>query len=167
MKRRIVSVLTALVMALSLLPVQALAEDAAVGEAVTEIEQAEQTGEGEEPGDPEEEQEPGEPEEPVREFVQGEAQLTVSTAAMAAGTAAAEVGTAADLTAALGDSANGVVRRDGNMHRKGKMQRLRCRIWRSQPRPPRESGERARQGRHHQRRGQHRVLALRRLRQVL
>ena len=122
MKRRIVSVLTALVMALSLLPVQALAEDAAVGEPVTEIEQAqqtgegeepgdpeEQTGEGEEPGDPEEEQEPGEPEEPVREFVQGEAQLTVSTAAMAAGTAAAEVGTAADLTAALADSANGVV----------------------------------------------------------
>ena len=103
MKRRIVSVLMALVMALSLLPVQALAEDAAVGEPVTEIEQAEQigegkepgdpeeqTGEGEEPGDPEEEQEPeepGEPEEPVREFVQGEAQLTVSTAAMAAGTA--------------------------------------------------------------------------------
>ena len=123
MKRRIVSVLTALVMALSLLPVQALAEDAAVGEPVTEIEQAEQTGEGEEPGDPEEqtgegeepgdpeeEQEPGEPEEPVREFVQGEAQLTVSTAAMAAGTAAAEVGTAADLTAALADSTNGVVR---------------------------------------------------------
>ena len=100
MKRRIASVLMALVMALSLLPVQALAEDAAVGEAVTEIEQAEQTGkgeepgdpeeqtgEGEEPGDPEEEQEPGEPEEPAREFVQGEAQLTVSTAAMAAGTA--------------------------------------------------------------------------------
>ena len=100
MKRRIVSVLMALVMALSLLPVQALAEDAAVGEPVTEIEQAEeigegkepgdpeeQTGEGEEPGDLEEEQEPGEPEEPVREFVQGEAQLTVSTAAMAAGTA--------------------------------------------------------------------------------
>ena len=87
MKRRIVSVLMALVMALSLLPVQALAEDAAVGESVTEIEQVEQTGEGEEPGDPEEEQEPGEPEEPVREFVQGEAQLTVSTAAMAAGTA--------------------------------------------------------------------------------
>lgn len=96
MKRRIVSVLMALVMALSLLPVQALAEDAAVGEPVTEIEQAEQTGEGKEPGDPEEEQEPGEPEEeqepgepeePVREFVQGEAQLTVSTAAMAAGTA--------------------------------------------------------------------------------
>ena len=100
MKRRIVSVLMALVMALSLLPVQALAEDAAEGEPVTEIEQAEQigegkepgdpeeqTGEGEEPGDPEEEQEPGEPEEPVREFVQGEAQLTVSTAAMAAGTA--------------------------------------------------------------------------------
>lgn len=100
MKRRIVSVLMALVMALSLLPVQALAEDAAVGEPVTEIEQAEQigegkepgdpaeqTGEGEEPGDPEEEQEPEEPEEPVREFVQGEAQLTVSTAAMAAGTA--------------------------------------------------------------------------------
>ena len=100
MKRRIVSVLMALVMALSLLPVQALAEDAAVGEPVTEIEQAEQigegkepgdpeeqTGEGEEPGDPEEEQEPGEPGEPVREFVQGEAQLTVSTAAMAAGTA--------------------------------------------------------------------------------
>ena len=100
MKRRIVSVLMALVMALSLLPVQALAEDAAVGEPVTEIEQAEQigegkepgdpeeqTGEGEEPGDPEEEQEPGEPEEPVREFVQGEAQLTASTAAMAAGTA--------------------------------------------------------------------------------
>ena len=100
MKRRIVSVLMALVMALSLLPVQALAEDAAVGEPVTEIEQAEQigegkepgdpeeqTGEGEEPGDPEEEQKPGEPEEPVREFVQGEAQLTVSTAAMAAGTA--------------------------------------------------------------------------------
>ena len=86
MKRRIVSVLMALVMALSLLPVQALAEDAAVGEPVAEIEQAEQTGEGEEPGDPEE-QEPGEPEEPVREFVQGEAQLTVSTAAMAAGTA--------------------------------------------------------------------------------
>lgn len=82
MKRRIVSVLMALVMALSLLPVQALAEDAAVGE----------------------------PEEPVREFVQGEAQLTVSTAAMAAGTAAAEVGTAADLTAALADSTNGVVR---------------------------------------------------------
>ena len=52
MKRRIVSVLMALVMALSLLPVQALAEDAAVGEPVTEIEQAEQTGEGEEPGDP-------------------------------------------------------------------------------------------------------------------
>ena len=100
MKRRIVSVLMALVMALSLLPVQALAEDAAVGEPVTEIKQAEQTGEGEEPGDPAEqtgegeepgdpaeEQEPGEPEEPVREFVQGEAQLTVSTAAMAAGTA--------------------------------------------------------------------------------
>ena len=87
MKRRIVSVLMALVMALSLLPVQALAEDAAVGEPVTEIEQAEQIGEGEEPGDPEEEQEPGEPEEPAREFVQGEAQLTVSTAAMAAGTA--------------------------------------------------------------------------------
>ena len=100
MKRRIVSVLMALVMALSLLPVQALAEDAAVEEPVTEIKQAEQTGkgeepgdpeeqtgEGEEPGDPEEEQEPGEPEEPVREFVQGEAQLTVSTAAMAAGTA--------------------------------------------------------------------------------
>ena len=99
MKRRIVSVLMALVMALSLLPVQALAEDAAVGESVTEIEQAEQIGEGKEPGDPEEqtgegeepgdpeEQEPGEPEEPVREFVQGEAQLTVSTAAMAAGTA--------------------------------------------------------------------------------
>ena len=100
MKRRIVSVLMALVMALSLLPVQALAEDAAVGEPVTEIEQAEQTGKGEEPGDPEEQtgegeepgdpeegQEPGEPEEPVREFVQGEAQLTVSTAAMAAGTA--------------------------------------------------------------------------------
>ena len=100
MKRRIVSVLMALVMALSLLPVQALAEDAAVGEPVTEIKQAEQigegkepgdpeeqTGEGDEPGDPEEEQEPGEPEEPVREFVQGEAQLTVSTAAMAAGTA--------------------------------------------------------------------------------
>ena len=100
MKRRIVSVLMALVMALSLLPVQALAEDAAVEEPVTEIEQAEQTGKGEEPGDPEEqtgegeepgdpekEQEPGEPEEPVREFVQGEAQLTVSTAAMAAGTA--------------------------------------------------------------------------------
>ena len=58
-----------------------------MGESVTEIEQAEQTGEGEEPGDPEEEQEPGEPEEPVREFVQGEAQLTMSTAAMAAGTA--------------------------------------------------------------------------------
>ena len=90
MKRCIVSVLMALVMALSLLPVQALAEDAAVGEPVTKIEQAEQTGEGEEPGDPEEEQEPEEPEEPeepVREFVQGEAQLTVSTAAMAAGTA--------------------------------------------------------------------------------
>ena len=87
MKRRIVSVLMALVMALSLLPVQALAEDAAVGEPVTEIKQAEQIGEGKEPGDPEEEQEPGEPEEPVREFVQGEAQLTVSTAAMAAGTA--------------------------------------------------------------------------------
>ena len=87
MKRRIVSVLMALVMALSLLPVQALAEDAAVGEPVTKIEQAEQTGKGEEPGDPEEEQEPEEPEEPAREFVQGEAQLTVSTAAMAAGTA--------------------------------------------------------------------------------
>ena len=100
MKRRIVSVLMALVMALSLLPVQAMAEDAAVGEPVTEIKQAEETGEGEEPGDPEEQtgegeepgdpeegQEPGEPEEPVREFVQGEAQLTVSTAAMAAGTA--------------------------------------------------------------------------------
>ena len=108
MKRRIVSVLTALVMALSLLPVQALAEDAAVGEPVTEIEQAEQTGEDEEPGDPEEEQEPGEPEEPVREFVQGEAQLTVSTAAMAAGTAAAEVGTAADLTTALSGTADTV-----------------------------------------------------------
>lgn len=50
MKRRIVSVLMALVMALSLLPVQALAEDAAVGEPVTEIEQAEQIGEGKEPG---------------------------------------------------------------------------------------------------------------------
>ena len=110
MKRRIVSVLMALVMALSLLPVQALAEDAAVEEPVTEIEQAEQIGEGKEPGDPEEQtgegeepgdpeeqtgegEEPGdpeeqkEPEEPVREFVQGEAQLTVSTAAMAAGTA--------------------------------------------------------------------------------
>lgn len=80
MKRRIVSVLMALVMALSLLPVQALAEDAAVGE----------------------------PEEPVREFVQGEAQLTVSTAAMAAGTAAAEVGTAADLTTALSGTADTV-----------------------------------------------------------
>lgn len=100
MKRRIVSVLMALVMALSLLPVQALAEDAAVGEPVTEIEQAEQigegeepgdpeeqTGEGEEPGDPEEEQEPGEPEEPAREFVQGEGELKASAAAMAAGTA--------------------------------------------------------------------------------
>ena len=81
MKRRIVSVLMALVMALSLLPVQALAEDAAVGEPVTEIEQAEQTGEGEEPGDPEE-QEPGEPEEPAREFVQGEGELKASAAAM-------------------------------------------------------------------------------------
>ena len=94
MKRRIVSVLMALVMALSLLPVQALAEDAAVGESVTEIEQAEQigegeepgdpaeqTGEGEEPGDPEEEQEPGEPEEPAREFVQGEGELKASAAA--------------------------------------------------------------------------------------
>ena len=114
MKRRIVSVLMALVMALSLLPVQALAEDAAVGEPVTEIEQAEetgegkepgdpeeeQTGEGEEPGDPEEEQEPGEPEEPVREFVQGEAQLTVSTAAMAMGTAA-ETTAPEDIYAAL------------------------------------------------------------------
>ena len=113
MKRRIVSVLMALVMALSLLPVQALAEDAAVGEPVAEIEQAEQTGEGEEPGDPEEEQtgegeepgdpeeqEPGEPEEPVREFVQGEAQLTVSTAAMAAGTAA-ETTAPEDIYAAL------------------------------------------------------------------
>ena len=114
MKRRIVSVLMALVMALSLLPVQALAEDVAVGEPVTEIEQAEetgegeeagdpeeeQTGEGEEPGDPEEEQEPGEPEEPVREFVQGEAQLTVSTAAMAMGTAA-ETTAPEDIYAAL------------------------------------------------------------------
>ena len=112
MKRRIVSVLMALVMALSLLPVQALAEDAAVGEPVAEIEQAEQTGKGEEPGDPEEqtgegeepgdpeEQEPGEPEEPVREFVQGEAQLTVSTAAMAAGTAA-ETTAPEDIYAAL------------------------------------------------------------------
>ena len=113
MKRRIVSVLMALVMALSLLPVQALAEDAAVGESVTEIEQAEQIGEGkepgdpeeqteegEEPGDPEEEQEPGEPEEPVREFVQGEAQLTVSTAAMAMGTAA-ETTAPEDIYAAL------------------------------------------------------------------
>ena len=114
MKRRIVSVLMALVMMLSLLPVQALAEDAAVGEPVTEIEQAEetgegeepgdpeeeQTGEGEEPGDPEEEQEPGEPEEPVREFVQGEAQLTVSTAAMAAGTAG-ETTVPEDIYAAL------------------------------------------------------------------
>ena len=113
MKRRIVSVLMALVMALSLLPVQALAEDAAVGEPVAEIEQAEQTGEGEEPGDPEEqtgegeepgdpeeEQEPGEPEEPAREFVQGEAQLTVSTAAMAAGTAA-ETTVPEDIYAAL------------------------------------------------------------------
>ena len=113
MKRRIVSVLMALVMALSLLPVQALAEDAAVGEPVTEIEQGEQigegekpgdpeeqTGEGEEPGDPEEEQEPGEPEEPVREFVQGEAQLTVSTAAMAAGTAG-ETTAPEDIYAAL------------------------------------------------------------------
>lgn len=81
MKRRIVSVLMALVMALSLLPVQALAEDAAVGEPVTEIEQAEQIGEGEEPGDPEE-QEPGEPEEPAREFVQGEGELKASAAAM-------------------------------------------------------------------------------------
>ena len=100
MKRRIVSVLMALVMALSLLPVQALAEDAAVREPVTEIEQAEETGEGEEPGDPEEEQEPGEPEEPVREFVQGEAQLTVSTAAMAMGTAA-ETTAPEDIYAAL------------------------------------------------------------------
>lgn len=67
MKRRIVSVLMALVMALSLLPVQALAEDAAVEEPVTKIEQAEQTGKGEEPGDPEEQtgegEEPGDPEE--------------------------------------------------------------------------------------------------------
>ena len=113
MKRRIVSVLMALVMALSLLPVQALAEDAAVGEPVTEIKQAEQTGKGEEPGDPEEQtgegeepgdpeegQEPGEPEEPAREFVQGEAQLTVSTAAMAAGTAA-ETTVPEDIYAAL------------------------------------------------------------------
>ena len=100
MKRRIVSVLMALVMALSLLPVQALAEDAAVGEPVTKIEQAEQTGEGEEPGEPEKEQEPGEPEEPVREFVQGEAQLTVSTAAMAMGTAA-ETTAPEDIYAAL------------------------------------------------------------------
>ena len=100
MKRRIVSVLMALVMALSLLPVQALAEDAAVGEPVTEIEQAEQIGEGEEPGNPEEEQEPGEPEEPAREFVQGEAQLTVSTAAMAAGTAG-ETTAPEDIYAAL------------------------------------------------------------------
>ena len=114
MKRRIVSVLMALVMALSLLPVQALAEDAAVREPVTEIEQAEETGEGEEagdpeeeqpgegeePGDPEEEQEPGVPEEPAREFVQGEAQLTVSTAAMAAGTAA-ETTVPEDIYAAL------------------------------------------------------------------
>lgn len=117
MKRRIVSVLMALVMVLSLLPVQALAEDAAVGEPVTEIEQAEQTGkgeepgdpeeqtgEGEEPGDPEEEQEPGEPEEPVREFVQGEAQLTVSTAAMAAGTAG-ETTELADIHIALSATA--------------------------------------------------------------
>lgn len=87
MKKRILSILLMCCMVLTLLPVQALAEDAAVGEPVTEIKQAEQTGEGEEPGDPEEEQEPEEPEEPVREFVQGEAQLTVSTAAMAAGTA--------------------------------------------------------------------------------
>ena len=85
MKRRIVSVLMALVMVLSLLPVQALAEDAAVGEPVTEIEQAEQigegkepgdpeeqTGEGEEPGDPEEEQEPEEPEEPEEPDSQGD-----------------------------------------------------------------------------------------------
>lgn len=63
MKRRIVSVLMALVMALSLLPVQALAEDAAVEEPVTEIEQAEQTGKGEEPGDPE--GQTGEGEEPA------------------------------------------------------------------------------------------------------
>ncbi len=110
MKRRIVSVLMALVMALSLLPVQALAEDAAVEEPVTEIEQAEQIGEGKEPGDPEEQtgegEEPGdpeeeqEPEEPVREFVQGEAQLTVSTAAMAAGTAG-ETTAPEDIYAAL------------------------------------------------------------------
>ena len=79
MKRRIVSVLMALVMALSLLPVQALAEDAAVGEPVTEIEQAEQTGEGEEPGDPEEQtgegEEPGDPEE---EQEPGEPEASIS-----------------------------------------------------------------------------------------
>lgn len=44
----------------------------------------------------------------MREFVQREAQLTVSTAAMAAGTAAAEVGTAADLTTALSGTADTV-----------------------------------------------------------
>ena len=102
MKRRIVSVLMALVMALSLLPVQALAEDAAVEEPVTEIEQAEEAGEVEEPEEPEE---PADPEqevekveqevekveqELVQEVVQGEGELKASAAAM---------GTAAETTA--------------------------------------------------------------------
>ena len=102
MKRRIVSVLMALVMVLSLLPVQALAEDAAVREPVTEIEQVEEAGEVEEPEEPEEPADPEqevekieqevekEEQELVQEVVQGEGELKASAAAM---------GTAAETTA--------------------------------------------------------------------
>lgn len=110
MKRRIVSVLMALVMALSLLPVQALAEDAAVEEPVTEIEQAEEAGEVEEPEEPEEPADPEqevekveqevekEEQELVQEVVQGEGELKASAAAM--GTAA-ETTVPEDIYAAL------------------------------------------------------------------
>ena len=110
MKRRIVSVLMALVMALSLLPVQALAEDAAVEEPVTEIEQAEEAGEVEEPEEPEEPADPEqevekveqevekEEQELVQEVVQGEGELKASAEPMGN---AAETTVPEDIYAAL------------------------------------------------------------------
>ena len=101
MKRRIASVLMALVMLLSLLPVQALAEDAAVEEPVTEIEQVEEPGEvekQEEPADPEQEVEKVEQEvekekqELVQELVQSEGQLKASAAPMATAAETTELG---------------------------------------------------------------------------
>ena len=91
MKRRIAGVLMALVMLLSLLPVQALAEDAVVEEPVTEIEQVEEPGEVGEPEVPDDPEVPEEPEqeveqEPVQEVeqtvVQGEGTLTASAEPM-------------------------------------------------------------------------------------